>query len=281
MIDYSEVDVERALNLTSIDLGEYVINPYKGCAYGCLYCYVRSNKTSLRSARLWGSYVEIRANIINLLEEELIAQKPTCVLLGSTTECFQPVEQKYGLTKRILEVLNKYKVSYVILTRSPLIQDCISLLQSGFCKKVYFSVNDFSPELKIALEPKSPSFESRFQAIKELSKHGIEVVPYVCPVLPAITDVARIFDLYSGMKVIDFEGLNFNLKNIQDIVDAINLFYPHLKENYLKMLVDDAFYEKIWKDMQTEILTRSREHNKDCHVFIHPFGEYFKNSYLV
>lgn len=281
MINYNEVNIDRILNPTSIDLGEYVINPYKGCAYGCLYCYVRSNKTSLRSARSWGSYVDVRANAVKLLEKELLVEKPTCVLLGSTTECFQPIEQKYGLTRRILEMLNKHKVYYVILTRSPLIQEYVSLLESGFCKKVYFSVNDFSSELKTVLEPASPSFELRCRAIKKLLKKGISVVPYVCPVLPGITDIVRFFDIFSDLKDIDFEGLNSNLKNIKDIIEAAGLIYPRLKENYLKMLVDDVFYEKIWKDMRSEILVQANKLGKDCHVFIHPFGEYFKNSYLA
>lgn len=281
MINYNEVNIDRILNPTSIDLGEYVINPYKGCAYGCLYCYVRSNKTSLRSARSWGSYVDVRANAVKLLEKELLVEKPTCVLLGSTTECFQPIEQKYGLTRRILEMLNKHKVYYVILTRSPLIQEYVSLLESGFCKKVYFSVNDFSSELKTVLEPASPSFELRCRAIKKLLKKGISVVPYVCPVLPGITDIVRFFDIFSDLKNIDFEGLNSNLKNIKDIIEAAGLIYPRLKENYLKMLVDDVFYEKIWKDMRSEILVQANKLGKDCHVYIHPFGEYFKNSYLA
>lgn len=280
MIKYNEVKTTRVLNLTSIDLGEYVINPYKGCAYGCLYCYVRSNKASLRSPNPWGSYVDARVNTPEQLEKELALKKPTCVLLGSTTECFQPAEQKYSLTKRVLEILNKHKVYYVILTRAPLIQEYVSLLARGYCRKVYFTVNDFVPELKAALEPQSPSMEARCEAIEKLLKHGIPVIPYVCPVLPGITDIARFFDMFVSMKAMDFEGLNFSLKNIKGIIDTVGLVYPRLKENYLKMLVDSAFYEKIWQDVKLEIMPQAGHAGKNCHVFIHPFGGYFNNRYL-
>lgn len=280
MIQYSEIKAARVLNPTSIDLGEYVINPYKGCVFSCLYCYVRSNKSSSRSSYPWGCYVQARINIGEQLEKELLLKKPKCVLLGSTTECFQPVEEKYGLTKRVLEILNKHEVNYVILTRSPLIREYVSLLGAGFCKSVYFTVNDFSPELKTALEPASPAFQVRYQAIDELLKHNISVITYVCPVLPGITDIAALFKTFSGTKLIDFEGLNFSLKNIKEIVEAIGLIHPHLQEKYRKMLVDSVFYETIWLDFQSDIMSQARKAGKDCHVFIHPFGGYFNNRYV-
>lgn len=115
----NKIIVNRALNPTSIDLGEYVINPYTGCEYGCLYCYVRSNKSAVKRREPWGSYVDIRINAPELLEKELAEKRPKTVLLGSTTECFQPAEKEFQITGKILELLNKHKASYVILTRSP------------------------------------------------------------------------------------------------------------------------------------------------------------------
>ncbi len=280
MITYSEIKTARVLNPTSIDLGEYVINPYKGCVFSCLYCYVRSNKASLRSPYPWGSYVQARVNTGEQLEKELLLKKPKCVLLGSTTECFQPAEKMYGLTRLVLEILNKHKVQYVILTRSPLIREYIPLLKNGLCKTVYFTVNNFSELLKDSLEKGSPSFEERYQAVLELLKYGIPVVAYVCPVLPGATDTFRLFKAFSGVKRIDFEGLNFNLKNIREIVYLIESVCPDLKEVYLNMLADSAFYEKIWQDVKSQILTQARKVGKDCHVFIHPFGQYFNNRYL-
>lgn len=161
MIEINEVSVNRVLNLTAIDLGDYVINPYRGCEFACLYCYVRSNKVVSKRKKPWGTYVDIRKNAPDLLEKEIREKKPKTVLLGSTTECFQPVEKKFRLTKRILEILNNHEVPYIILTRSPYIVEYIPLLNQGFCKRIYFTVNNYSDTFKQAIEPKSPSFVSR------------------------------------------------------------------------------------------------------------------------
>jgi DNA repair photolyase len=114
MLEFQEVKIKRILNPTAIDLGEYVINPFMGCEHACLYCYVRSNRLVSRKTKPWGEYVDIRINAPDLLEKEILSKKPKQVLLGSTTECFQPIERKYQLTKRVLEILNKYKIYYVI-----------------------------------------------------------------------------------------------------------------------------------------------------------------------
>ncbi len=98
--------------------------------------------------------------------------------IGSTTECFQPIERKYRIMEKALEILNKHKVYYVILTRSPVILDYMNLLKEGFCKKVYFSINKFNPEFKLKLEPKSPGFDLRDEAVCALLNQGISVIPY-------------------------------------------------------------------------------------------------------
>src|SRR5574341_1687382 len=96
-LQIKEIRIDRILNPTSIDLGEYVINPYKGCELGCVYCYVKTNRATWESPRPWGSYVDVRANSPEQLAKELTEKKVKTVLLGSTTELFQPIEKKYQL----------------------------------------------------------------------------------------------------------------------------------------------------------------------------------------
>ena len=131
MPQFKEVKIKRILNPTSIDLGEYVINPFMGCEFACLYCYVRSNRVVSRKGKAWGEFVDVRVNAPDLLEKELIVRKPKVVLLGSTTECFQPIERRYAVTSKVLGILNKYKVYYIILTRSPDIINYMPLLKAG------------------------------------------------------------------------------------------------------------------------------------------------------
>lgn len=280
MLEINEITINRILNPTSIDLGEYVINPYMGCEFACLYCYVRSNKVVRKREKPWGTYVDVRSNAPDLLEKEVLEKKPKNVLLGSTTECFQPIEKKFQLTRKLLEILNRHKVPYVILTRSPYIVDYIPLLNQGFCKRIYFTVNNFSHTLKQVLEPKSPSFSSRNNAVCTLLDEGISVVPYYSPVIPWVTDIKEAFSTFEMAERIEFEYLNFNFKNTTEIINNISLVIPALKEKFTSILCERAFYEQIWKESDVEIERQASKVKKAYKIYNHSFGEFFKNTYL-
>lgn len=279
MIEYREVKISRILNPTSIDLGEYVINPFMGCEYSCLYCYVRSNKVINKRPGVWGKYVDIRINAPELLEKEIISKKPKCVLIGSTTDCCQGIERKYLITKKILEILNKYKVYYHILTRSPYIAEYIDLLNKGFCKKIYFTINNMPKEFKDNLEPKSPAYESRFKAINRMLDENIAVTPYFSPILPWVSDFKNIFDLLPKSDSIEFEGLNMNLVNINEIVSNITSLRPELKDKYEELLKNKAFYDSFWQAVKKDIIREVIMAKKNYNIYIHNFGNYFNNKY--
>ncbi|MBN1621274.1 MAG: radical SAM protein [Endomicrobiales bacterium] len=278
-MEISIVGITRILNPTSIDLGEYVINPYKGCEFSCLYCYARYNKSVQKDKRPWGTYVDVRINSPQLLEKELFIRKPKKVLLGSITECFQPVEKEYQVTKRILEILNLGKIHYSILTRSPIIAEYLDLLKEGFCDSIYFTVNNYNEKLKKLLEPKSPSFEERKQAILALSKSGINVIPYFSPLLPFVSDIKEAFRDFKEFKEIDFEGLNFNLGNIRKITEIIGSVYPELKPKYNKLPDDPVFYNKTWKTIKDEIELHAKQYRIRYDIYLHGLKDYFSNKY--
>lgn len=279
MLEYNAVKIRRILNPTSIDLGEYVINPFMGCEFSCLYCYVRSNRVISRKNKPWGEYVDIRVNAPELLEKEIALRKPRTVLLGSTTECFQPIERKYRLTRRILEILNRHKVYYVILTRSPYILDDLALLKEGYCQEIYFTINRFSPEFKSVFEPKSPAFEAREKAIEILLDEGVPVVPYFSPLLPWVFDIKGLFSRFRKAKLIEFECLNFMIVNIGELLKKVSLIDPSLKIKYGRMLNDRIFYERTWQEIEKEIKGEAESSQKEYSIYVHNFRGYFKNTY--
>ena len=281
MVETNEVNIQRILNPTAIDLGEYVINPFMGCEFACLYCYVRSNRVISKRHKPWGEFVDVRINAPDLLEKELKLKKPKVVLLGSTTECFQPTEQKYQITKKMLEILNNHGVYYVILSRSPYIVNYISLLNKGFCRKIYFTINNMPIPFKQKLEPKTPGFESRIEAINTLLDEKIPVIPYFSPVLPWISDYNDIFTKLDTIDSIEFECLNFNLKNISEIIAKIAEIDPVLADKYLKMFNDKAFYTYIFNGIRRNITEKAKAltNNADIDIHLHQFGNYFENRY--
>jgi len=279
MLELNEVKINRILNPTSIDLGEYVINPFMGCEFNCIYCYVRSNRVVSKKAKPWGTYVDVRINAPQLLEKEIALKRPKKVFLGSTTECFQPAENRYKITEKILRILNKNKIYYAILTRSPYITESIPLLKEGFCYRIYFTINRFSQEYKSIVEPKSPSFELRDDAVNKLLEEGLPVVPYFSPILPWISDIRGVFGKFKKADSVEFECLNFQLANISDIIKSITSKNQDLNEKYQKMLNDKIFYTQAWSAVEENIKKEAESVKKRYNIYIHNFGGYFKNTY--
>lgn len=279
MFEIKEVEIARILNPTAIDLGEYVINPFMGCEFSCLYCYVRSNQVVSRKTKPWGEFVEVRVNAPELLKKEIASKKPKTVLLGSTTECFQPLEKKYRITQQILEILNENKVYYVILTRSPFILEYLPLLKEGCCKNIYFTLNNFSDEFKQNLEPRTPDFKLRFEAVSVLLDEGIPVIPYFSPLLPEVSQMDSIFLKLKKAEQVDFEGLNFRLNNIREIIDGIGRVSISLKPKYERMLSDPDFYTRVWRQIKAGIEKQAKELKLRYNIYIHDFGGYFNNTY--
>jgi len=280
MLECKETRVSRILNPTAIDLGEYVINPYRGCGMGCLYCYARFIKVSMREPKPWGSYVYVKTNAPELLERELRSKKPHCVLLGSTTECFQDIELRYKLTHQILAILNKSNVSYYILTRSPHIAQSIGVLREGFCRGIYFTVNAYDDSLKKILEPRAASFKERIACVKHLKKEGLPVVPYVSPVLPWLCDIDSLLDDLDDFDEVEFEGLNFRLGNIPDVIDAVGNAHEYLKERYRAMHAHRAYYQRVWQGIQDALRARAARDKKKYDIFVHRYEAYFENTYV-
>jgi DNA repair photolyase len=278
-MEIKEVKALRILNPTAIDLGDYVINPYRGCGYSCLYCYARFSKTALKDSRKWGDYVDVRINAPELLYREIRKKKPEKVLLGSTTECFSPVCRRNNVMRDILDILNENGVFYSILTRSPLIGDYLEQIKKGFCNKIFFTVNNFDKKLKKVLEPRSPAFTERIESINRLKWNGIEVIPYFSPVLPGISDIPGMFSMFPRAGEIGFEGLNFKLGNINRIIMEIKELYPRISLMYEKMKKDRDIYDRVWDSVRKEVFEYSSVYGTAYDLFIHDLEGYFENKY--
>jgi len=274
------VKISHILNPTSIGLGEYVINPFLGCEYGCLYCYVKTNKVTSKKIEPWGSFVEIRVNAPRLLEKEILKKRPKVVLMGSTTDCFQPIDKSYKITASCLEILNRYGVYYNILTRSPNILEYLGLLSQGFCKTIYFTINNLPERIKTKLENKSPDYLSRIEAIKRLKDAGLNVIPYFSPILPGVSNPKDIFTTLPDFKRIEFEGLNFMSTNIKAINEVIVESYPSLGHLYQRLSSEESLYNIYWEKIKNQIKTEAKKNNKEFSIYIHKLSSFFTNNYF-
>jgi len=184
-MDVSEITVKSALTRSKIPGVEYVINPYIGCGHGCLYCYAAfmTKWSRLHAESKWGSFVEAKINIAEVLHDELSRKrKRGSVLLSSVCDPYQPVEARFELTRKCVLLLQYFGWGIEILTRSPLVTRDIDLLR--FNVSVGISIPTDDDMVRQALEPKSPSIADRLKTLRELHEAGIQTWAFIAPMLP-------------------------------------------------------------------------------------------------
>ena len=170
----------RAINRSRLGLN--VINPYSGCPFACAYCYAR---LYTRENLPWGTYVIVRTNIPRLLVKE--ARSVRSVWLSSMSDPYNPVEEVYGITRRILHVLRRAGVHVDILTKSPLVLRDLDLLK-GMDAEVGFTITTLAPT---AWEARALPPKERIRALRVLHEEGVRTYVFIGPVLPQ-TDVRAI-----------------------------------------------------------------------------------------
>ena len=160
---------------------EYTINLYRGCSHGCNYCYAPS---LIHDERQWGTYVDAKINAPQVLEREIRkVEKKRVVFISSASDPYQPVEAKYRLTRRVLEILRKHDFPVLVLTRSPLILRDLDILKEFSWVRVGFSISSVPTK---SFEPGVPPLEKRLETLAKLSKEGITTWVSMAPVIPQI-----------------------------------------------------------------------------------------------
>lgn len=182
-------------------LTDYSLNPYQGCSFNCLYCYIRGSKYGVEMK------VSVKKNAVELLDKQLSlrAKKKEYGFIGlaSATDPYLPVERETQLTRRCLEVIAKHRFSVALLTRSPLVLrdvdllheiDEMAILPDDLAKKFHHGViigssfTSVNESIAHRFEPNSPSPKERLQFLSELKRQGFFVGMNCMPLLPKITD---------------------------------------------------------------------------------------------
>jgi DNA repair photolyase len=180
----------------SPDVGfDVSINPYRGCAHGCVYCFARPTHSylGLSPGLDFETKLFYKADAVNILEAELSKPKYVCktIALGINTDGYQPLEKKLEVTRGILAVLARCRHPVTIVTKSALIIRDLELLADlakDHLVSVMVSVTSLTNEIKRTLEPRTASPAARLRVIQQLSEAGVPVGVLVAPVIPAITD---------------------------------------------------------------------------------------------
>ncbi|MBS1594168.1 MAG: PA0069 family radical SAM protein [Bacteroidetes bacterium] len=173
----------------------YSLNPYQGCEHGCIYCYARN------SHEYWdySAGAEFEQNImVKKIAPKLLRQyldnpkwKATPMLLSGNTDCYQPAERQFKITRQLLEVFYEYRHPIGIITKNTLIErdiDILSKLAGLDLVQVVFSLTTLDEDLKRIMEPRTASARNILRAIRSFSEAGIPVSVNAAPMIPAIND---------------------------------------------------------------------------------------------
>ncbi len=171
------------------------INPYRGCAHGCVYCFARPTHAylDLSPGLDFETKLFYKADAVELLEKELGKRGYVCkpIALGINTDGYQPLEKKLEVTRGILKVLARTRHPVTIVTKSALVVRDLDLLtdlaRDGLIS-VMVSVTSLENDIKRTLEPRTASPQARLRVIEALARAGVPVGVLVAPVIPAITD---------------------------------------------------------------------------------------------
>jgi len=207
---------------------KWSLNPYTGCGHGCAYCYASSFIPRFFEPRPKKDFLKRIDRELHLLPEGAL------ISLSNSSDPYQPLEERFKLTRALLERLLDKKVKLLILTKSDLVLRDLDLLEKIPCV-ISFTIT--SKELSNVLERGAPSFEARLSALKELRKRGFRCVVRLDPVIPGINE-EEILEVYKEVKNFADHFVLSSYKARPDSLKRLCALFPEkaplLRELYLK-----------------------------------------------
>ena len=161
---------------------KYSFSPYVGCSHGCLYCYASSYIPKF-------SEVRVKRDLIKQLNREITKIKQNkYVTIANSNDPYQPIEEKFKLTREALRIFSSHSFKIMIVTKSNLILRDLDILKKSKVA-VSITITTLNENKAKKLEPNAPSPEKRLEALKILSKSGIPVIARIDPIIPMINDM--------------------------------------------------------------------------------------------
>jgi DNA repair photolyase len=253
----------------------WTINPYRGCEFGCRYCYARYTHEfmEMRDGLEFEQKIYVKQHAAALLRHDLRRVKPNeAIALGTATDPYQPAERRYEVTRSILEEFSRHRGFEVgIVTKSNLIVrdlDALQYVAQNNKLSVHVTVTTLSTDLARILEPRAPRPDLRLDAVRTLSAAGFRVGVSCSPVVPGITDAPK--DLEAVIRAAADSGADYVFANplfLKPCSAAVFLpfleqNFPHLAENYRQRYQDRAFLPPAYSKRLSELLHRLREKYK-------------------
>jgi DNA repair photolyase len=243
---------------------DYTVNPYTGCLHACVYCYANfMRRFSGHLQDPWGSFVDVKVNLLDVLAKELPRRSGGSVWLSSVCDPYQQTEAKYKLTRGAIELISKYpKFTISILTKNALVLRDLDLLgRISDRVDVGFTITTFNREAQRMFEPHSSPVEDRVDALKRLGEAGLETWAFIAPMLPYVTEIELEAGLRqlaeAGVKKLMSDRYNARGSVVNQTIDAYRAWNPGCDIKQILQLLwgGDEYYRQldrkissIWKE---------------------------------
>lgn len=270
------------------------MNVYRGCSHGCIYCDARSKCYSFTHAF---EDIEVKQNAYVLLEKALRSKRKKCMIAtGAMSDPYMHCEDRLQITRKCLEIIDKYGFGLAIQTKSSRILRDLDLLKSIHQKAkcvVQMTITTFDDELCKILELNVSTTSERFETLRILHEHGIPTIVWLCPILPYINDTQENIEaiLDNCIKVhvkgiICFNmGVTLREGDREYFYEKLDEHFPGLKQKYIQRYGNS--YEVI-SDKNDSLMNYfqrvCRKHHmvykvEDCFHYLHEFPE--KNQQMT
>jgi len=177
-----EINAKTILSKSKVS--DYTINPYIGCEHDCTYCYARFMKRFTGHREKWGRFVDVKINAARLLQREIMKKRAGRVWISGVCDPYQPIEKRYELTRRCLEILSKHGWPITIQTKSPLVKRDLELLRTFNDIEVGLTITTADENIWKIFEPNSPPIKERIETLEKLHSAGLKTYAMIAPLLP-------------------------------------------------------------------------------------------------
>jgi len=215
----------------------YVVNPYTGCQHGCSYCYARFMKRVTGHREPWGEFVDVKVNAPELLRNEIRRKSKGRVWISGVCDPYQPLEQKYRLTRQCLAILVENNWPVIIQTRSPLVLRDLDIIREAGDIEVGLSITTANDDIRKLFEPHAPPIPDRIQALDELHRAGVRTYAMIAPVLPGAEGLAGL--LTGKVDYVLIDRMNYHY--------ADRIYRTYGLEEYLS----DEYYTRVRQTLES------------------------------
>ena len=271
-----EIDVQSVMTKSSLPVGGFSVNPYVGCPHACKYCYASFMKRFTGHTEPWGTFLDVKHWKPITNPHKYDGQR---IVIGSVTDGYNPYEEEFCRTRRLLEELKGTNAEIMICTKSDLVLRDLDLLKKFSKVTVSWSINTLDEQFRMDMD-RAVSIERRIEAMRKVYESGIRTVCFVSPIFPGITDAKAIIG-----RVKDFADLVW-LENLNLRGQFKGTIMNYIKEKHpdVFVLYDEIYNKKrldYWESLEKEISMFAKQNGFPYLVNDLPYGRSEKGKPVI